>query len=499
MESRWLEGLEKMSAAGGGKEREVSLRPSVRGLIEGRSETSRSGGEAGLPERGILILAGTCQIPHPAGLIPAVRIIFLRFRPGYFHYPPPAHPIFFLPMKRRALPFTLLLTPLAGFTVLLTSLPAHAQLTLNALGGTVGAGNYATLPGTAAFGLNEIGGGTLPQHKIPNVRDGIFGNNNSWIGDTNNSFIGLNFGATAMPVGRIAWGRDNTNTGFADRTIGLFTVEYTQVPNPGAGTAVTGNPLTGWASVGTMNYLTQGVLGSPLSMSLRHEWSFPSVNATGLRLTAPGSSFANGSCIDELEAYTASAPKFGLVTTGGTMDVATNIGLTSTAFAKDLINNGGFPAHTIPNINDGLYGNGESWIGNSEASFAGLDFNGSFTVNRFAFGRDNLDAGGLTDRSGGTYRLQYTTVSHPDATTPDANWITVGELYYDHNGADTADRHEYSFAPVTATGMRLFVSGNGVGSGNAIDEFEVYGIPEPAGTVLLLSAGTLLLRRRRRA
>ncbi len=178
------------------------------------------------------------------------------------------------------------------------------------------------------------------------------------------------------------------------------------------------------------------------------------------------------------------------------MNVSTNIALTSTAFAKDLINGGGFPAHSnIGNINDGLYGNDESWIGDSESSFIGLNFNGSQTVNRFAFGRDNT--GTFPDRSGGTYMLQYTTAASPNAGTPDGSWTTIGSVYYDHNGLDSADRHEYNFAPVSATGLRLIVAGNGIGSGLAIDEFEVYAIPEPGVLGLGLLAACAGLRRRR--
>ena len=244
-------------------------------------------------------------------------------------------------------------TLLTAFSILASAVSSEAQLTLNQVGGTIGGGNYGTQGGTSAFGLDEIGGGSLSIHKIPNVRDGIYGNSNSWIGDSLNSFVGLNFGTTPVSVGRVAWGRDNTGT-FGDRTGGVYDVHYTQVANPGAGLGVTGNPATGWTSIGSVNYVFGGAPGSPISMSLRHEWSFPSVNATGVRLTAPGSSFADGAAIDELEAYSFAAAPISLVTTGGTMNVPTNIALTSTAFAKDLINGGGFAAHSnIGNITTG--------------------------------------------------------------------------------------------------------------------------------------------------
>lgn len=389
-------------------------------------------------------------------------------------------------MKTRLLSFVL---------ISFTAGAARAQLTLNQIGGTIGGGNYGTAAGTTAFGLDEIGGGSIPIHKIPNVRDGLFGNPNSWIGDSLNSYVGLTFGST-VSVGRVAWGRDNTGT-FADRTAGLYTVHYTQVSGGGSSLAVTGDPTTGWAVAGSVNYVSNGVVGSPLSMSLRHEWGFAAVQATAIRLTVPGSSFADGGAIDELEAYAPSAPALTLVTTGGTMDAATNLGLTSTAFAKDLLGGGAFaPTHTIGGLNDGVYGNANSWIGDSEASFAGLNFNGSYAIQGVAFGRDNT--GNFGDRAAGTYLLQYTNVASPGAGTADSDWTTLGSIYYDAAGLDTADRHEYSFAPVTATGLRLMVSGNGMDGGIAIDELEVYAVPEPGVGVLALAAAGMVAGRRRR-
>ena len=388
----------------------------------------------------------------------------------------------------------------AGLLSVAATLPAAAQLTLSQIGGAVHPGNYGTLGSTSAFALDEIGGGTIGIHKFPNVRDNTFGNNNSWIGDSLNSFVGLNFGATAVPVNHIAWGRDNTGT-FGDRTAGTYTMHYTQIPNPGNALAVTGDPATGWASLGSVNYAYQGNddAAGAIAQSRRHAWSFPSVNATGIRLTAPGSSFADGAAIDELEAYSSAfSVPISLVTTGGTMNVSTNLALTGTAFAKDLINGGGYPAHdSLGNLNDGLYGNDNSWIGETAGSFAGIALSASSTIDRIAFGRDNT--GNFADRSGGAYVLQYTTVpGGPNAGTPDGDWLTIGNIWLDGDSLDSADRHEYSFDPVTATGVRLLVGGVGVASGRAIDELEIYAaVPEPAGAGLLALGAALLLRRRR--
>lgn len=141
------------------------------------------------------------------------------------------------------------------------------------------------------------------------------------------------------------------------------------------------------------------------------------------------------------------------------------------AFAKDLLP--GFAAHTIPHLNDGLYGNANSWIGNSDPSFAGVNLNGSFTISQMAFGRDNL--GTFNGRTAGTYELQYTTVANPDENTSDGSWTTIDTVT--HTNA-SAIRNLYQFDPVTATGVRIVVDASGSGNGSfiAIDEIEVYGI-----------------------
>jgi hypothetical protein len=403
-------------------------------------------------------------------------------------------------MKPTVLPGTRYGTTLASVVLLLSAASiCRAQFTLMEIGGSTESGNYGTLGTTIAFGKDEIGAGTLPVHKIPNIRDNIFGNGNSWIGDSLNSYVGLNFGSTPLSLGRVAWGRDNGGiNNYADRTAGIYTLDYTLVASPGAALSFTGDPNTGWATIGavTYHYQLNGQAYTPVSLSLRHEWSFPSVMATGIRLTTPGSGFAEGACIDELEAYSFAPAPLTLAEVGGTMR-AGNLALSSAAFGKDELHfdtGAGF-VHHIADINDGIYGNSESWIGNSESSFIGLDFNGSFTIDRFAFGRDN--DGTYADRSAGSYLLQYTTIADPDQNTADNFWTTIGPVFYETSDFTSADRHEYAFAPVAATGIRLIANGNGAASGACIDEVEVYQVPEPGSAALLVGACSLFCLRRR--
>jgi hypothetical protein len=163
-----------------------------------------------------------------------------------------------------------------------------------------------------------------------------------------------------------------------------------------------------------------------------------------------------------------------LIEEGGSIAV-NNLADGKTAFAKDVL--AGYTSHTIPHLNDQVYGNFFSWIGNSDNSFAGINLGATpITVNGFAFGRDNT--GSDTDRAYGLYTLQYTTVPNPDAATPDSSWTTIGTLNYGAAGGTNFSfpykRHRYTFAPVAATGIRLRVPGIGLATGACIDELEIY-------------------------
>src|SRR6185436_20000709 len=96
-----------------------------------------------------------------------------------------------------------------------------------------------------------------------------------------------------------AFGRDNTGT-FSDRTLGLYTLQYTRVASPGTTTTFTGNADTGWATIGTLNYQSAGT-GLFANPSRRHRFTFTPVEATGIRLLVPGTGINAGTCIDELE------------------------------------------------------------------------------------------------------------------------------------------------------------------------------------------------------
>ncbi|MFN5960083.1 MAG: lamin tail domain-containing protein [Verrucomicrobiota bacterium] len=339
-------------------------------------------------------------------------------------------------------------------------------LNLLQVGGSIMAVNYSRAAGAIAFAKDVIP--AAPTHSIAGLNNGTYGNASSWIGNSLNSFCGISFGAQPVALGSVAWGRDSTGQ-FSDRCAGTYTLEYTTVPNPNAAT-------TTWTVIGSVTYPSNGS-----TYSIRRLYGFPEVQATGIRLRCPGNSFTDGACIDELEAgptVPPPAPVFTLMATGGKMNAAANLAIGATAFAKDLLGNGSFaPTHTIGGLNDGIYGNPNSWIGNSANSFAGIAFASPRLVARVAFGRDNT--GSFADRAEGIYTVQYTTVPGPTAATPEASWTTVGTIAVNAALGSPALRHVYAFAPVEMTGIRVIVPGNGVSSGACVDELEVYGPQEP--------------------
>jgi len=371
--------------------------------------------------------------------------------------------------------------------------------------------------GAIAFGTGAL----VAPHTIANVNNGLYGNVNSWISAPSATpSIGVNFNTGVVNVTSIAFGRDNglnTVSGdsaggvagqFQDRALGTYNIQRTLLTTPASAT-FTGNAATGWETIGTITYTGNDdtVVGGAFTSYYRHEYQVSlggnAVPATAIRLANSSDQIA----IDEVEVY--GSKTFTLLATGshnvGNV-VPNNLALASNggvAFAKDLLGNGSFaPTHTIPNINDGLYGNQDSWIGNSDNSFIGVKLPSLSLVDSVAWGRDNGgEANAFTDRTLGVFTLQYTTVANPNELTLDSDWITIGTLDYTNLVfGNKSARHLWGIDPVLATGLRLIVPGNGIGSDNAIDEFEVFGvsvIPEPA-TMSLLALGALVMGRRRR-
>lgn len=179
--------------------------------------------------------------------------------------------------------------------------------------------NLATAPGAAAIASGELGPELgIAYHFISNLNDGLYGNANSWIGgssDAQPAFAGVALGRLAT-ITSFAFGRDNGNNAtdvnngqLIDRCLGLYTVQITRVESPDAATEETGDPATGWATIGSIEYLSNNdaVIGGEFTAYYRHEFEVAqgtaALQATGFRLLVPVSGIAGGIAIDEIELY----------------------------------------------------------------------------------------------------------------------------------------------------------------------------------------------------
>ena len=383
---------------------------------------------------------------------------------------------------------------------------------------------------TVAFGSSELG---LGIHLIRHVNDGLYGNSKSWISSLGlggvpgeqDEFVGLSFGKV-VPVSSIAWGRDNGNTATdacggtcKDRSIGIYTIQYTLTENPDEITEETDDAETGWQTIAYVEYLPNAP--QEFIPYLRHEFKVGSgdeeapVEATGIRIIVSSGMIA----IDELEVNPTDEQQDGQIEPEKPADLAIETGegfeinwdgnegdFYSDAALAEVPDNDGlaengavafgsseldFGVHYIDNVNDGFYGNSKSWIAKftdpaDVKPFVGLNFGKIVPVSSIAWGRDNGNntddccGGQLRDRSFDVYHLDYTTVEEPDADTPETDdpvdgWVAIGSVKF-KTASDTFSpwlRHRFDVSlnnqPISATGIRIRVNSNQT----AIDEIEV--------------------------
>jgi hypothetical protein len=166
--------------------------------------------------------------------------------------------------------------------------------------------------GSTAIGSSQADLGT---HFIKNVNDGRYGNASSWIADfvtgDIDPWIGVAFGKS-VPVSSVAWGRDNGDAtdccggNLIDRAAGTYILQFTQADNPGVETAETGDPVTGWASIGQLQYRGGGTVA--FRHHLRHEYQVAQdgapINATAVRIKVS----SNQLDLDEIEINSKLAP-----------------------------------------------------------------------------------------------------------------------------------------------------------------------------------------------
>jgi hypothetical protein len=171
-------------------------------------------------------------------------------------------------------------------------------------------------------------------------------------------------------------------------------------------------------------------------------------------------------------------------------------GFAQPAVAKDNIP--GHPTIHMPEFaNDGYYGNGSSWISNSVNSWLKIDLGQTTAVNRVLFGRDRN--GGFDDRDPGQFKIFVALADNIYANGDDSNdgieYIQVFDsAAFGFSGFILgAQTLEAAFTPVNARFIKLQVFSLGA----AIDEVQVFGVPEPSSLILLsLGLAALVARRR---
>jgi len=121
--------------------------------------------------------------------------------------------------------------------------------------------------------------------------------------------------------------------------------------------------------------------------------------------------------------------------------------------------------HCFVNINDGEFGNSNSWIPSQSNGFAGFrldDLNTLYTVEGFCISRD---VGGHTDRANDILTIDVTLDVDADA---DSNWCPVGSLSRDGVASELCFQLS---SPVDARAIRVVTDS----SATCIDELQIFG------------------------
>ena len=144
-------------------------------------------------------------------------------------------------------------------------------------------------------------------------------------------------------------------------------------------------------------------------------------------------------------------------------------GVARAAVAKDTL-----PGYNGVHANDGLYGNGASWISNSPYSWIKIDLGKMTNINTVTFGRDRL--GNYNDRDPGQFTIAVALSDNVYADGNSSNDSIEYTLVYDSeragfNGSvSAAETVQAYFGSVTARFVKITFTN----PGTAIDEVEVF-------------------------
>jgi len=149
------------------------------------------------------------------------------------------------------------------------------------------------------------------------------------------------------------------------------------------------------------------------------------------------------------------------------------------------------PAYAAPRVNDGVINHsGNSWIPVTTASteFVGVAFPAPITLAAVVWHGQT----GYNGRSGGTWRLEYTSDSSPSGSS---TWTEIGTYIYSEAGCGSPmPRTLFSFGSVAnVTGMRLVLANSACGIQLAVQEFEAYApVSSPPSITSQAAGGTVV-------
>ena len=235
---------------------------------------------------------------------------------------------------------------------------------------------------------------------------------------------------------------------------------------------------------GTQQFTATGTFSDGSTAELTSQVSWSSVPATVATISSSGLAtgvYANAAVIravinglegDSSLVVNGLSPRIGSFT-------GPNLAIGATPLVSDQVDN----AHPASNLNDGKFGDANGWIAGSQTSFAGIYFGTPSLFNStptlttlcgIAWSRDNTDQ--YTDRSLGTYTLQY---NPGDPSAPfglSSNWITIGSVPYNSSTLNPSLKHVYAFNPIQAVAVRLVVQApdNNPSDYIGIDELQLY-------------------------
>ncbi len=127
----------------------------------------------------------------------------------------------------------------------------------------------------------------------------------------------------------------------------------------------------------------------------------------------------------------------------------------------------GHAIHNVKHLNDGLVGNKQSWVAETDPAWAEIDLGDVYWVYHVAFGSDALRD--FRDRA--ATKFSILTATKYDSQTTSSTWNTV---HTQAGGSPVETRKSFKFQPVRARWVRIAVEATN-GNSVRIDEIEIFG------------------------